>query len=140
LSLIGLFPCGPNYTGVLATQELGKSHQKDKRASSHLYGGLAAIHFNTDLKEKYLARRAFEKPAKGAIVVVMRKLIIKANVLLPGKRMWTERWLVHETNPRLAFPVRLTGRFPVPATNVPDIWNSSGQGCRRAARSGAQPH
>ena len=50
---------------------------------------LVAIRFNADLKAKYLALREAGKPAKVAIVAIMRKLIITANALLRDNRMWT---------------------------------------------------
>jgi transposase len=51
---------------------------------------LVAIRFNPPLKAKYLALRKAGKPAKVAIVAVMRKLIVLANALLRDNRMWTE--------------------------------------------------
>jgi len=50
---------------------------------------LVAIRFNPPLKAKYTALRAAGKPAKVAIVAIMRKLIIMANALLRDNRMWT---------------------------------------------------
>jgi transposase len=50
---------------------------------------LVAIRFNPPLKAKYLALREAGKPAKVAIVAVMRRLIIIANALLRDHRMWT---------------------------------------------------
>jgi transposase len=50
---------------------------------------LVAIRFNPPLKAKYLALRKAGKPAKVAIVAVMRKLIVLANALLRDQRMWT---------------------------------------------------
>jgi transposase len=50
---------------------------------------LVAIRFNPPLKAKYLALRATGKPAKVAIVVIMRKLLIIANALLRNNREWT---------------------------------------------------
>jgi transposase len=50
---------------------------------------LVAIRFNPPLKAKYLALRAAGKPAKVAIVAIMRKLLILANALLRDQRMWT---------------------------------------------------
>jgi transposase len=52
---------------------------------------LVAIRFNPDLKAKYLTLRAAGKPAKMAIVAIMRKLIITANALLRDNRVWTAR-------------------------------------------------
>jgi transposase len=50
---------------------------------------LVAIRFNPPLKAKYLARRAAGKPAKVAIVAIMRKRVILANALLRDSRIWT---------------------------------------------------
>jgi transposase len=50
---------------------------------------LVAIRFNPPLQAKYLALRAAGKPAKVAIVAIMRKLVIIANALLRDHRKWT---------------------------------------------------
>jgi transposase len=50
---------------------------------------LVAIRFNPPLKAKYLALRAAGKPAKVAIVAIMRKLVLIANALLRDNRKWT---------------------------------------------------
>jgi transposase len=50
---------------------------------------LVAIRFNPPLKAKYLAMRAAGKPAKVAIVMIMRKLLTIANALLRDNRPWT---------------------------------------------------
>ena len=50
---------------------------------------LVAIRFNPPLKTKYLALRAAGKPAKVAIVAIMRKLVVIANALLRDNRKWT---------------------------------------------------
>lgn len=50
---------------------------------------LVAIRFNPPLKAKYLALRAAGKPAKVAIVAIMRKLVVIANALLRDNRKWT---------------------------------------------------
>ena len=50
---------------------------------------LVAIRFNPPLKAKYQALRKAGKPAKVAIVAVMRKLVIIANALLRDQRSWT---------------------------------------------------
>jgi transposase len=51
---------------------------------------LVATRYNPDLKTKYdqLIRRG--KPAKLAITVVMRKLVVMANALLRDGRKWSE--------------------------------------------------
>ena len=50
---------------------------------------LAATRFNPDLKRLYERLRANAKPAKVAIIAVMRKLITLANTLLRENRVWT---------------------------------------------------
>ena len=50
---------------------------------------LVAIRFNAPLKAKYLAMRAAGKPAKVAIVAIMRKLVVIANALLRDARTWS---------------------------------------------------
>ena len=52
---------------------------------------LVAMRFNPDLKAKYDALRTVGKPAKVAIVVVMRKLIEMANALVKADRMWVPK-------------------------------------------------
>ena len=70
----------------------GKSFIQGGRATLRqaLYmPALVAIRFNPPLKAKYLALRAAGKPAKVAIVAIMRKLLIIANALLRDNRKWT---------------------------------------------------
>jgi transposase len=50
---------------------------------------LVAIRFNPPLKEKYQALRRAGKPAKLAIVAIMRKIVITANALIRDNRKWT---------------------------------------------------
>ncbi|MFO7758357.1 MAG: transposase, partial [Roseovarius sp.] len=52
---------------------------------------LVAMRHNPDLKAKYEDLRAAEKPAKVAIVAVMRKLIEMANALVKADRTWTPK-------------------------------------------------
>lgn len=49
---------------------------------------LVAMRYNPDLKAKYEALRALGKPAKVAIVAIMRKLIETANALVKADRKW----------------------------------------------------
>lgn len=49
---------------------------------------IVAMRFNPDLKAKYQALRAAGKPAKIAIVALMRKLIELANILVKNDRKW----------------------------------------------------
>jgi transposase len=52
---------------------------------------VVAMRFNPDLKRKYDSLRAAGKPAKVAIIALMRKLIELANTLLKHDRKWTPR-------------------------------------------------
>jgi transposase len=52
---------------------------------------LVAMRFNPDLKAKYENLRAAGKPAKVAIVAVMRKLIEMANALVKADRKWVAK-------------------------------------------------
>lgn len=52
---------------------------------------LVAMRFNPDLKKKYQAMRDAGKPAKVAIVAIMRKLIETANALVKENRVWVEK-------------------------------------------------
>ncbi|WP_282957557.1 transposase [Oceanicella actignis] len=51
---------------------------------------LVAMRFNPDLKAKYTALREAGKPAKVALVALMRKLIETANALVKADRPWVE--------------------------------------------------
>ncbi len=52
---------------------------------------LVAMRFNPDLKSKYAELRAGGKPAKVAIVALMRKLLETANALVKANRLWTPK-------------------------------------------------
>lgn len=54
---------------------------------------LAAARFNPHLKAKYAELVKAGKPAKAALTVIMRKLLLLANALLRDRRPW---------NPKLA--------------------------------------
>jgi transposase len=87
-SLAGLAPIARD-----SGQWKGKRSIRGGRASVRqaLYmPALVAIRFNADLKTKYLALRKAGKPAKVAIVAIMRKLIILANALLRDRRRWSQ--------------------------------------------------
>jgi len=51
---------------------------------------LVAMRFNPDLKAKYTALRNAGKPAKVAIVAIMRKLLETANALVKADRLWVK--------------------------------------------------
>jgi transposase len=52
---------------------------------------LVAMRFNPDLKAKYATLREAGKPAKVAIVTLMRKLVETANALVKADRTWTPK-------------------------------------------------
>lgn len=52
---------------------------------------LNAMRFNPDLRAKYTALREAGKPAKVAIVALMRKLLETANALVKADRLWTPK-------------------------------------------------
>ena len=52
---------------------------------------LVAARFNPDLRKKYAQLRADGKPAKVAIVAVMRKLIETANALVKADPFWVQK-------------------------------------------------
>jgi transposase len=52
---------------------------------------LVAVRHNPDLKAKYDNMRTAGKPAKVALVAVMRKLIEMANALVKADRKWTPK-------------------------------------------------
>jgi transposase len=86
-SLVGLAPVA-NDSG----QTRGKRSIRGGRARARkaLYmAALNAIRFNPQSKVKYQAMIKAGKPAKVAIVAVMRKLIILANALLRDRRKWS---------------------------------------------------
>lgn len=49
---------------------------------------LVAARYNPDLKAKYQSLIASGKPAKVALVTLMRKLIAMANALIKADRLW----------------------------------------------------
>jgi transposase len=88
-SLAGLAPQARD-----SGQHRGRRHIRGGRSvlRQALYmPALVATRFNADMKAKYQALVAAGKPAKVAIVTVMRKLIILANSLLKANRVWTEK-------------------------------------------------
>lgn len=86
-SLAGLAPVARQ-----SGQWKGKSFIRGGRANVRqaLYmPALVAARFNPNLKTKYQQLIAAGKPAKIAIIAVMRKLVVTANALLKADRLWT---------------------------------------------------
>ena len=85
-SLVGLAP---------VPRDSGQTHGKRSirvgrpRARQALYmPALNAIRLNPEFKAKYEAMVKAGKPAKVAIVAIMRKLVILANALIRDQRKW----------------------------------------------------
>ena len=101
-SMAGLAPItrqsGSRRLKAIACQSMGQWQGKAfigggrKPLRDALYmPALVAMRFNPDLKAKYEGLRAAGKPAKVAIVAVMRKLIETANALVKADRTWTQK-------------------------------------------------
>ncbi|EQB29847.1 hypothetical protein M529_22735 [Sphingobium ummariense RL-3] len=52
---------------------------------------LVAARYNPDLKAKYQSLIESGKPAKVAVVTLMRKLIVMANALIKADRLWVDK-------------------------------------------------
>jgi transposase len=88
-SLTGLAPFTRESGKWKAQAKIGGGRGDLRRA---LYlPALSAARFNPDLKAVYDRLRARGKPAKVALVAVMRKLVILANVLVRDDRIWQNR-------------------------------------------------
>jgi transposase len=92
-------PAAASLTGVAPfTRESGKwkgqakigGGRSELRRALYL-PALSAARFNPDLKAVYDRLRANGKPAKVALVAVMRKLVILANALVRDDRIWQNR-------------------------------------------------
>lgn len=88
-SLSGLAPF-TRESGTWKGQAKIGGGRRDLRRALYL-PALSAARFNPDLKAVYDRLRAKGKPAKVALVAVMRKLIILANVLVRDDRIWQNR-------------------------------------------------
>jgi transposase len=88
-SLTGLAPFARESGRWKGQAKIGGGRATLRRA---LYlPALSAARFNPDLKAVYDRLRAKGKPAKLALVAVMRKLVILANVLVRDDRTWQHR-------------------------------------------------
>jgi transposase len=88
-SLAGLAPVARQ-----SGQWKGCSFIQGRRANvrrAHYMPALVAARYNPDLKAKYNSLIASGKPAKVAVVTLMRKLIVMANALIKADRLWVER-------------------------------------------------
>jgi len=85
-SLVGLAPVARDSGQTHGKRSIRGGKPRVRRA---LYmPALAAIRFNPHLKAKYEAMIKAGKPAKVALVAVMRKLLILANALIRDQRKW----------------------------------------------------
>lgn len=85
-SLAGLAPVAResgNWTGKRSIQ----GGRANLRQAIYM-PALVATRFNPDFKAKYQAMIKAGKPAKVAIVTIMRKIIVLANALLKQGRKW----------------------------------------------------
>jgi transposase len=87
-SLAGLVPYNRD-SGQWKGKSFIRGGRKPLRDALYM-PALVAMRFNPDLKAKYSALRAAGKPAKVAIVAVMRKLIETANALVKADRDWVK--------------------------------------------------
>jgi transposase len=86
-SLAGLAPVARDSGQTLGKRSIRGGRMRARRA---LYmPALAAIRFNPQLKTRYQAMIKAGKPAKVALVAVMRKLLILANALIRDQRKWS---------------------------------------------------
>ncbi len=88
-SLAGLAPFTRS-SGTWVGQSFIKGGRKPLRQALYM-PALVAARFNPDLKKKYDALRAAGKPAKVALVALMRKLIELANTLVKSDRKWAPK-------------------------------------------------
>ena len=88
-SLAGLAP-HPRESGLWKGKSYISGGRKPLRDALYM-PALVAMRFNPDLKAKYTALRDAGKPAKVAIVALMRKLLETANALAKADRLWVER-------------------------------------------------
>jgi transposase len=86
-SLAGLAPV-TRQSGAWQGKSFIQGGRKPPRDALYM-PAVAAIRFNPPLKAKYQALIAAGKPAKVALVAIMRKLLIIANALLRDNRKWT---------------------------------------------------
>ena len=52
---------------------------------------VVAMRYNPDLKARYAQLREAGKPAKVAIVALMRRILLTANALVKADRLWTPK-------------------------------------------------
>lgn len=88
-SLAGLAPMTRS-SGQWSGRSFITGGRQDLRVALYM-PAIVAMRRNPDLRAKYEALRAAGKPAKVAIVAVMRKMIELANALVKADRMWAPK-------------------------------------------------
>lgn len=88
-SLAGVVPHGRE-TGQWKGTSFINGGRKPMRDALYM-PALVVMRFNPDLKAKYAALREAGKPAKAAIVTLMRKLLETANAVVKADRTWTAK-------------------------------------------------
>lgn len=88
-SLAGLVPHSRE-SGLWKGKSVISSGRKSLRDALYMLP-LVAMRFNPGLKAKYAALRGAGKPAKVAVVALMRKLLETANALVKANRTWTPK-------------------------------------------------
>ena len=88
-SLAGLVPHSRE-SGQWKGKSFISGGRKPLRDALYMHA-LVAMRFNPDLKTKYTALRQAGKPAKVAIIAIMRKLLDTANAPLKGDRIWVKK-------------------------------------------------
>ena len=88
-SLAGLVPCSRE-SGTWKGKSFISGGRKPLRDALYM-PALVAMRFNPDLKAKYTQLCTAGKPAKVAIVALMRKLLETANALIKADRFWVKK-------------------------------------------------
>lgn len=88
-SLVGVAPFNKESGAYKGQSRIGGGRAHVRQA---LYmPALVACRYNPDLKAKYDALVKAGKPAKKAIIAILRKLIVLANALLSKRKLWTPK-------------------------------------------------
>jgi transposase len=95
-SLTGLAPMTRS-SGQWVGQAFIKGGRKQLRDALYM-PSLIATRFNPDMRAKYTQLRDAGKPAKVAIVAIMRKLIELANALVKADRKWEPRCALNQNS------------------------------------------
>lgn len=97
-SIAGLAPYNRE-SGIWKGRSVISGRRKPIRDALYM-PALVAMRFNPDLQAKYSQLRAAGKPAKVAIVAIIRKLLETANALVKAHRFWVEKKSLRMTDTR----------------------------------------